>query len=297
MRPLKQLPKGRVFLLAGIAVALILVSLGIFTVTNHTNSRQARTTVTPQQRQIAANANDHATTVALMTKVASEDMTSTATVVGSDATAAAQQTATRQAQEKVMPPTMTAIASSGSLNSPFHNLALDDPLLNNQLVYDWENCFSDGGATLGGDKGDSTLHTCLAQNTDFTNFFYQVDMKVKRGDCGGIIFRSLNDAYYYFEICRDHSYAFYTHKPGDAILTSFRVHSKESAVIQGGLGQTNRLAVLVQGRTFTFYVNGQFLTTESDSEKVTSHGSIGVAAVGSDNSASSVTFNNAAVWI
>jgi hypothetical protein len=159
-----------------------------------------------------------------MTKVASEDMTSTATVEGPDATAEAQQVATQQVLPTVMPPTMTAIASSGNPNSPFHNLVLDDPFLNNQPGYNWENCFSNGGATISEDKGDGYLYTCVAKSTDFTDFFYQVDMKVNQGNCGGMVFRarndaSSNDAYAYFEICQDHSYAFYIHKPGETFFS------------------------------------------------------------------------------
>ena len=126
-------------------------------------------------------------------------------------------------------------------------------------------------------------------------------MKVNQGDCGGIILRAYNDAlsndaFDSFKICSDHSYAFYTHKPGYSVAFSSPGNNGKRDLIYGGLGQTNRIAVLTQGQTFTFSINGQFLGSMTDQDKVTSHGSIGICTSANNKSAASVTFTNAVVW-
>lgn len=291
MRLPRHQSKGKVILFAGIAFVLVLVSLGIFITTNQMNAAQARATATAQAEQKGTNVANDAT----ITSIAADDMAGTALVENATTTVEAQESATQQALATAVPPTMTAIASS-SPDAPFHKLAFDDPLLNNELGYNWDDCFSNGGYTVSTGKGYPNIQTCLAKNTDFTDFFYQVDMKVNQGYCGGIIFRARNGASAYFEICQDQSYTFYTQKSGEGLFVSISGGIGKSNLIHGGLGQTNRLAVLVQGQTFTSYVNGQFLTSLTDQDKVTSHGAIGVAAHGG-NQATSATFTNAAVWI
>ena len=59
--------------------------------------------------------------------------------------------------------------------------------------------------------GTSTYHRCTAQNTNFSNFAYEVELTIVTGDCEGMLFRASASLwhYYYFRICQDGTYALY----------------------------------------------------------------------------------------
>ena len=93
-------------------------------------------------------------------------------------------------------------------------LALNDPLSDNSNGYFWDegNDIGDGCAFLNGAFLVSELqigkfHSCTA-GTTYSNFVYQVQMAIIKGDGGGIIFRrdDTNQSFYYFYIGIDGSY-------------------------------------------------------------------------------------------
>jgi len=66
-----------------------------------------------------------------------------------------------------------------------------------------------------------------------------------------------------------------------------------SSAIHTGLHQVNMVAVVVQGDTFNFYVNGQHIYSVTDT--TFTHGAVGVVA--NDNtSPTTVDYTNALVW-
>lgn len=84
--------------------------------------------------------------------------------------------------------------------------ALNDPL-NAQTNSQWDDSTGTNGSC--GFTGDSYASSvpdvnffqpCYAENTNFSNFAFQIDMTIKQGDEGGIIFRadSTNDMFYLF---------------------------------------------------------------------------------------------------
>src|SRR5207245_1637648 len=82
------------------------------------------------------------------------------------------------------------------------DLALNDPLRDNSKGYQWtvssNSFFTIGGTYYVTSKTKNTFEYGCAQNTNFSNFTYQVQMTIIEGDSGGIIFRadSANSKFY-----------------------------------------------------------------------------------------------------
>jgi len=170
---------------------------------------------------------------------------------------------------------------------------LDDPLIDNSKGYGWD--VSSGfcqfiGGSLHVSRATPGAINCNATGAgNFSNFAFQVQMMIIKGDAGGINFRSASGSGYYFSIGQDGSYKFYR----DVNYSLQTIKSGSSAAIHTGLGQTNLVTVIAQGNTFEFYVNKQYITTVTDSTN--SQGSVGVVAF-DNNNPTEVVFNNAKVW-
>jgi len=111
-------------------------------------------------------------------------------------------------------------------------LTLYDPLTDNSKGYHWlpttssglptknGNCAFKGralDASVNGDENYTVLfHPCIESTTDFGDLAYEVNMTINVGDCGGVTFRGVNSALYYFVICHDGRYRLvrYAKDPG-----------------------------------------------------------------------------------
>jgi serine/threonine protein kinase len=180
------------------------------------------------------------------------------------------------------------------------SMALYDPLHYNGSSYGWDEhaygvedyCNFIGGAYS--DDAPKGYHTpCYARSIDFSDFAFEVDMKIIKGDCGGIIFRadSRIDKYYLFRVCQDGSFVLFKYGDNDN-ATVLLTH--DSTVIKQGLNQFNQLAIAAKGHTITLYVNSQKIGSVQDGGYT--EGQIGLFADGPTNS-TKVTFNNARTWI
>ena len=223
---------------------------------------------------------------AAATATAQTNATTTAQV---NATSTAQANATAQAQA-----TATFVAS----HYPFsNNLVLDDPLSDNSKGNNWDvNTSSDGKEACQFTAG--TYHVaaldlryanhCYARNTTFSNFTYQVEMTIVKGDWGGIAFRF--------------GYFAYISPQGNYELDSFDgqnykiVGSGTSTAIKTGLNQSNLIAIVARGNTLELYVNELLITKVGDN--TSSQGQIGVIASpgGNQGHPTEVVFSNAKVW-
>ncbi len=177
--------------------------------------------------------------------------------------------------------------------------ALDDSLSGNSAS-NWDE-YSDGSGGgcqfAGGALHASILQkdyfvTCFAQSTSFSNFAFQAQMTIIRGDEGGLIFRSNNGNanFYYFRIGHDGYYALFLSKSNklDTALAE-----DASSAIKTAPGQTNILTVVARGSNLFFFVNKQFVASVSDT--TFSGGSIGVVA-GDISHPTDVAFTHAEVW-
>ncbi len=215
------------------------------------------------------------------------------------AAAVAAVTATAQAQASA-----TAIVNAANPN-PYTpgqgKLALIDPLNDNSKGYSWDTSNQTDGtcAFSGVSYHASTPKTnfffiCAAQSTDYTNFAVEVQMKIVRGDCGGLIFRADTNTgkMYFLEVCQDGAYNLYRYNDFTG-NNSKNLTGGSSAAIVSGLNQMNTIAVVAQGSTMSIYVNKQKIGSANDGTY--SHGQIGVVA-DSSNNPTEVAYNNAKVW-
>ncbi len=127
----------------------------------------------------------------------------------------------------------------------------------------------------------------------FSNFAFQVQMKIITGDTGGIGFRVDSNGGYYFYITSEGSYTLYSHDPDPYSNTSTTLKNGLSLAIRTGLNQSNLIAVLAQGNIITFYVNNQYIGSIVDNRY--NKGFL-VVSVSSFNNPTEVAYSNAKVW-
>src|SRR6266704_1944750 len=188
---------------------------------------------------------------------------------------------------------------------PYGTLALDDPLSDNSQGHNWQGidtslgtCTFTGGAYhVNAILNDST-NGCLA-SPNFSDFAYQVQMTIVKGDGGGIIFRDDNarGKTYYFAIGQQSGvwgyklWGFNNCNSNNCKVSELR--SGSSAAIKTGLNQSNLVAVVASGSTIDLYVNNHKIDSVSDNSY--GSGQIGVAATYL-KSPTEVVFSNAKVW-
>ena len=119
-------------------------------------------------------------------------------------------------------------------------------------------------------------------------------MTIDKGDCGGLAIRSQsnNANLYLFQVCQDGSYNFYKYMVNSASSPTTLTRGNPLA-IKEGVGQSNTIAVVANGSNIDLYINGQKVSSTSDSAY--SQGSIGLVA-SAYNNATTVTYQNARIW-
>jgi len=142
-------------------------------------------------------------------------------------------------------------------------LALDDPLRDNSQGNNWSEISAT--ATNGCVFKDSAYHALLEQGSyttcnggpSFKNLAMEAQVKVLKGDCGGIIFRSDSSGHHYlFEICPDGGYGVYVYygPSGNDYQT---IHTGISPAIKKGLNQMNLIAAVAVDQNIRLFVNKQ----------------------------------------
>jgi len=249
----------RVILIAAIALVLVIGGI-VFGFASYNNTQQGNANATA-----TAQANSKATATAHANQIA---------------------TATEQAAM-----TATAIAS----NYPFSaNLKLSDPLSDNSKGNGWQSdsfCKFQGNAYHVFDPQTGTYNTCVATNTNFSDFTFQVEGELKSGDGIGLTFRGTNNQLYRFMIFTDGSYNIVLYV--DTTAGNARKLTNGSLSSTPDLTSTNTLAVVARGSSLTFYFNQTVVTTYNDPSY--SHGQIGLATFDVTNSAEAI-FTNVKVW-
>ena len=230
--------------------------------------------------------------------------------VSTDATATAitQTTATAAARVTANNATATAQAASATTtasSNPYGGggtLALDDPLRDNSRGYNWStgrgpatgaDCEFQGGAFHVSESNVGYFHWCN-ESTDFSNFAFEVQMTIVKGNCGGLVFRgdSITGKLYGFSVCQngDYTLTLYVDLRG---ATAKKLTSGSPQAIHPGLNVSNVIAVVANGSTLDLYVNTQKIASVTDSTY--SHGIIGLIANADDNP-TEVAYSNAKVW-
>ena len=138
----------------------------------------------------------------------------------------------------------------------------------------------------------SSFIPCVAKSTKFSDFAYQVNLKILRGDAGGITFRANATRSYLFNIGQDGSYSIYYY-PGDATKTTQTISSGFSNLIITGQNQENLVAVIARKNMVDLYINKKYLTSFQDSNLTA--GQVGIIANDNQNN-TEVVCTQVQVW-
>ncbi len=192
--------------------------------------------------------------------------------------------------------TTPAVTSQSNPYTHTGKLAFSDALSDNSGGHAWDengNCVFTSGTYHAIAPNASFSDYCIAQSTDFSNFVFEAQMRIIKGNAGGIIFRvtSTNptNEYYSFYIGQDGSYNL-EKADGTSLTTG------SNPAINPGLDKTNVIAVVAKGNSFTLYVNHQPIDTITDNTY--NHGHIGLIAVvyAKGGQLTEVEFSDVKVW-
>lgn len=138
------------------------------------------------------------------------------------------------------------------------------------------------------------LNSCLAEQTNYIDFIYQVDLKMTRGETAGLIFRknTVLNADYLFEVNADNTYFLNSSTPSLSAQNGLIPKTAFSGQVTGTL----TLTVITRGHDIYLFINKHFLAHASDA--TSSSGQIGlfVDAQPTDQGGAIATFSNLGVW-
>ena len=210
-------------------------------------------------------------------------------------TAQAQTRATAQAQATATATTPEVLYAQATSGTPVINDALSDKNNSswNEAGKQGDGCtFTGGSYHIGATQPG--LISCLAGQNSVSDFAFQVQMSIVKGDGGGIDFRisnvtSSNIDAYFLNVSSTGGYALLVSQNGSSKLL---MRSTSSALKQG-LNQPNLLTVIARGDSMYLYMNKQFVTSIKD----TTYGSGRIGLFVSDlQQPSEVALSNAELW-
>src|SRR5712692_3052810 len=196
-----------------------------------------------------------------------------------------------------------ATATASSPQNTYNDATRGKPALDDLLEFQDANVWAEGNLSNGSSCAFSggayhvnvprvgVYQYCPSSSSNFSNFAYQVQLTIVKGDLGGLLFRynSSSQETYAFIIDALGSYAFYLFT-SSGIYNGQVLRSGPSLEINAGLGKPNLLTIVARGSDIYMYVNKHFIAKVSDSAY--SSGEIGVVAA-SFSSPTDVAFNNA----
>ncbi len=290
-------PAFRVLLLL-LACLLIIGGLGLVVVSS---ARQYRTTLHADATIVARSTQNVLNTAQAQSQGTAQAFSTAQANIKATATSQADYTAAATATVDNVTATATALGdlyTQSTSGTPAFNNTLSDN--NGNGKWDEGTAAINTGCTF----TNSSYHVseakqgyfqpCIAEDTKFSNFAYQVQLTINKGNPGqaGILFRvdSDNKSYYVFRIGTNGSYA----------LDVYGTSGKVSTLIQGfssaittPFGQSNTLTVVAKDTQYYLYVHGQYIDTATDS--TLKEGKIGVVALNAGTPID-VTVSNVQLW-
>lgn len=207
-------------------------------------------------------------------------------------------------------PQATATAKAVTSQNPYpayKKLMFFDTLANNSERQWNEGNFQSGGGCQFSNNAyhvatgtTGTFAVCESTTAKFSDAVLQVQMSIIQGNCGGLSFRTNNDAFYIFVVCQDGTYQVRRFNGNNKNPPSTSLTSGSDQAIKQGLKQPNLIAVAAHGSTLDLFVNGKRVATANDS--TFTQGGIGLLAFpvpssdGSSFSATEAAYTNATVW-
>lgn len=172
-------------------------------------------------------------------------------------------------------------------------LALSDPLSDNSRGYRWEDStddchFSGGAYHVSSQVG--YLMECKASPV-FSDFAFEVQMQITKGDCGGLEFREDPEGQgYVFQACKNGTWYLNRYDVQGTITKTLVFNSSPEFT---SLNSSNVIAVVAISNTLDLYVNRVKVASVTDSTY--SEGAIGLIAI-SAGAPTEVVYSNALVW-
>ena len=233
---------------------------------------------------VATNTANAAATAASVS--AKETAVSVAATVGAEATATAVELATVTAYNRMIMIGPLRLNNSLQGNNPIEDWDIVDPLTG-------AGCTFMQGSYHAGESTSGNFSACFEHAIDLADFSYQVDMRILRGNEGGIAFRANPDTgtFYYFHLDTHGNYIL--ELVNSDTLSQHPLAQGFSPAITTGLNAPNLIAVVARGSSIQIYVNMQLVTQASDSS--VGHGNLGVVAQ-DVNASTDVAFSNAQAW-
>jgi hypothetical protein len=199
-----------------------------------------------------------------------------------------------------------ATATATSPQNTYNDATRGKPALDDLLEFRGANLWAEGNLSNGSScafaRGAYHVNVpragvyqyCPSSSSNFSNFAYQVQLTIVKGDLGGLLFRynSSNQETYAFIIDALGAYALYLFT-SSGLYNGQVLRSGPSLEINAGLSKPNLLTIVARGSDIYMYANKHFIAKVSDSTY--SSGEIGVIAA-SFSSPTDVAFNNAKVW-
>jgi hypothetical protein len=183
-------------------------------------------------------------------------------------------------------------------------LVLTDTLKDNSHGQRWEESNdSFGGCNFLADGYHATqtftgyFTTCTAKGVSFSDFIYQAQVTIVKGNTGGLIFRVQDTPgrCYAFQVSRDGSYALILYV--DNTRTAAHTLSQgTSLAIHTQLNESNILKVAAHGNTFDLFINGQSVGQAQDRASTYRDGHIGLVADAQTASPVDVILAQVNVW-
>ena len=235
-----------------------------------------------------AQDNTNATATANVTSTANAQTTTTALAVAN-----AHASATAGAN-------LTATAVATSHFPPFTALAFHDALTSDTSQWPSNSTcqFTTTGYQISIAQSGNFEWCSPTANASYSDFAFQVTMSIQSGDCGGLIFRRVdNNNFYIVLICSDGTYDLGLFQNNKPLWANSLTARPSSTAIHQGIGQKNVVALVVQGTTFNLYVNdfSKVADTFTDSNNTFTKGSIGLLANDFTNP-TSVKYSDVMVW-
>lgn len=132
---------------------------------------------------------------------------------------------------------------------------------------------------------------CTDESLTVSDFAYQIQMTILKGDYSGIAFRNVaSGSLYYFYVDTKGHYELDVNRNHQFIKT---ISSGTSSAIKTGYNQFNLLGVVAQGNSFDLYINVRHITHVSDA--TLSQGHIGVL-VSESSHPTEGAFQDAKLW-
>jgi hypothetical protein len=296
---LKSASKITAIILAALLIATGLIFIIYGTTTGYSRDLHHFATIETQQTQsaeAAVQSRIQATTQSLATAQANIE-----------ASATVEANATAQANTIANDATATATAEESALSAQTNGVAaFNDSLSDHTGKGKWDQggtdynsgCSFENASYHARETQQGYLQPCIAQNTAFSDFTYQVSVTINEGEQGqaGMLFRinGSNDAFYFFHIGTDGTYTLDRYNGnGSTLLQGF------SSALNQGIGQQNQLTVIAHTGTLMLFANQQYLNTYTEnpqnSENTLTAGKIGVGVIDASTPIDA-TFSSVQVW-